>query len=285
MHLAQAAVVFAYHAILRHHGRMEKDTGYGRTHFKAAVLEEAIAVMHSICGKRELIYPYMKLTKGRSTWSFTDFHEFVGEYREPHKHSSVTIRTEDSSYVLDLYYEDGARTRVSVKAPSRGEVQKIAGVFDKHAADSLVPEAPIEVPQLVVFLGHGRDQQWRDLKDHLHEVHGYEVAAYEVGARAGHVIRDILEEMLEKSSFAILVMTGEDETSDGKLRARQNVIHETGLFQGKLGFSRAIVLVEEGVEDYSNLQGIQGVRFSKGNIRETYGEVLGTLRREFPVST
>jgi predicted nucleotide-binding protein len=78
-------------------------------------------------------------------------------------------------------------------------------------------------------------------------------------------------------------MTAEDETVEGEFRARQNVVHEIGLFQGKLGFSRAIVLVEDGVELFSNLQGVQQIRYSKGNIRETYGDVLATLRREFGV--
>ncbi len=87
--------------------------------------------------------------------------------------------------------------------------------------------------------------------------------------------------MVAKSSFAVLIMTGEDEQADGERRARQNVIHEAGLFQGRLGFARAILLLEEGVEEFSNVQGVQYIRFSKGNIKETFGEVLATLRREF----
>lgn len=51
--------------------------------------------------------------------------------------------------------------------------------------------------------------------------------------------------MLDESSFALLVMTGEDKTKAGKFRARQNVVHEAGLFQGQLGFSRAIILREK----------------------------------------
>ena len=84
----------------------------------------------------------------------------------------------------------------------------------------------------------------------------FPVEAYETGARAGHAIRDILQDMMKASSFALLVMTGEDKLEDGTYRARQNVIHEAGLFQGKLGFSRAIILLEEGVDEFSNLAGI-----------------------------
>lgn len=84
-----------------------------------------------------------------------------------------------------------------------------------------------------------------------------------------------------KSSFAILVLTAEDKDESGSFRARQNVIHELGLFQGHLGFSRAIVLLEEGTEEFSNIHGIHQIRYSKGNVRETYGDVLATLHREF----
>jgi predicted nucleotide-binding protein len=38
-------------------------------------------------------------------------------------------------------------------------------------------------------------------------------------------------------------MTAEDEQADGNHHARMNVIHEVGLFQGRLGFERAIVLL------------------------------------------
>ncbi len=176
-------------------------------------------------------------------------------------------------------------TEITVAAGQRKDIERVFGVFERYRAESELPKMvlpePPSPPPPTVFIGHGGSSQWRDLKDHLHEQHGYLIEAYEIGARAGHAIRDILADMLSSSSFAILVMTAEDETSEGNFRARQNVIHEIGLFQGKLGFSRAIVLVEEGTEVFSNLQGIQQLRYAKGNIKETYGDILATLRREF----
>jgi predicted nucleotide-binding protein len=130
-----------------------------------------------------------------------------------------------------------------------------------------------------VFIGHGGSSHWRDLKDHLQDKHHIKVEAYETGARAGHTIRDILDEMVNKSTFALLIMTGEDEQGSGQKRARQNVIHEIGLFQGKLGFNRAIVLMEHTTEEFSNIAGIQQIRYT--NISETFGEVLATIKREF----
>ena len=90
--------------------------------------------------------------------------------------------------------------------------------------------------------------------------------------------------MLNKSSFAILVMTGEDETKNDELQPRLNVVHELGLFQGRLGFSRAIMLFEKGTLEFSNIHGVDQIYFSKGAIKETFGDVLATLHREFPPS-
>ena len=61
----------------------------------------------------------------------------------------------------------------------------------------------------------------------------------------------------------------------------KNVIHECGLFQGRLGFDRAILLVEHGVQLASNFDGIQQLRFKKGRISEVFGDVIATLKREF----
>jgi predicted nucleotide-binding protein len=66
-----------------------------------------------------------------------------------------------------------------------------------------------------------------------------------------------------------------------KMLARQNVVHETGLFQGRLGLSLAIVLLEDGTEEFSNIAGVQQMRFAKGNIKEAFGDVLAVLKREF----
>lgn len=132
-----------------------------------------------------------------------------------------------------------------------------------------------------IFIGHGRDPQWLLLKDHLQNQHGLGITAYEMGPRAGLSVKEVLQKMLSESSFAALVLTGEDIHSDGEKHARENIVHELGLFQGRLGFARAVVLIEDGVKEFSNIYGINQIRFSKGNIRESFGDILATIRREF----
>ena len=46
-------------------------------------------------------------------------------------------------------------------------------------------------------------------------------------------------------------MTAEDENAEGRMQARMNVIHEVGLFQGRLGFEKAIVILEEGCDEFT----------------------------------
>ncbi len=89
-----------------------------------------------------------------------------------------------------------------------------------------------------------------------------------------------LSEMLDASAIAFLVMTAEDEMADGSMQARMNVIHEAGLFQGRLGFSRAIVMLEDGCDEFSNVAGLGQIRFSAGNIAASFEEVRRVLERE-----
>ena len=86
--------------------------------------------------------------------------------------------------------------------------------------------------------------------------------------------------MLDAAAIAFLVLTAEDEQASGKFQARANVIHEAGLFQGRLGFTRAIVLLEDGCEEFTNIQGLGQIRFPAGNVRAAFEEIRQVLERE-----
>ena len=86
--------------------------------------------------------------------------------------------------------------------------------------------------------------------------------------------------MLEAASFGVsCVLTAEDEHADGRRHARENVIHEAGL-SARLGFSKAILLVEDGCEIPSNLHGLTHLGFPKNCIRATFADVLAVLDKE-----
>ena len=210
-----------------------------------------------------------------------DFDSAYIDFRS-HTESALEGRSADSFSVEIIVKQ--FTSRVTIGSPERRVLTSMMGVFEQLAPGDAVPPAPIvPVAPPRLFIGHGRSRVWMDLKNHLSDQHHYHVVAYETGARSGHTIRDVLSSMLKESSFAIVIMTGEDQQEDGSLRARQNVIHEAGLFQGRLGFPRVAILMEEGVDSFSNIDGVQYIPFRKDNIRETYGDVLAALRREFPI--
>ena len=131
-----------------------------------------------------------------------------------------------------------------------------------------------------VLVGHGRSQSWRELKDFLEDRLKLQVDEFNRVPIAGLSTKERLKTMLDTSGFAFLVMTGEDEQNDGELRARENVVHEVGLFQGRLSFERAIVLLEQGCQEFSNIHGLGQIRFPKGNIKAAFEEIRQVLERE-----
>lgn len=131
-----------------------------------------------------------------------------------------------------------------------------------------------------IFIGHGRSSVWRDLKDYLHDRLGLEWEEFNRESTAGIPTSERLQAMLDKASFAFIVMTAEDQTADGKLNPRMNVVHEAGLFQGKLGFRRAILLLEDGCEEFSNITGLGQIRFPAGKIDAKRDEIRQVLERE-----
>lgn len=134
--------------------------------------------------------------------------------------------------------------------------------------------------QTRVFIGHGHSHVWRELKDFIEDTLGLEYDEFNRISAVGKSTSNRLEEMLEESCMALLIMTGEDEQADGSLRARENVIHEAGLFQGKIGFERAIILLEEGCQEFSNIHGLGQIRFPKGNIKAVFEDIREVLERE-----
>jgi hypothetical protein len=38
--------------------------------------------------------------------------------------------------------------------------------------------------------------------------------------------------------------------------------------------------LEDGTDEFSNINGVQQIRYSKGKIKETFGDVLAFLRKE-----
>lgn len=131
-----------------------------------------------------------------------------------------------------------------------------------------------------VFIGHGRSPLWRELKDFVQDRLALPWDEFNRVPVAGVTNIARLSEMLDAAAIAFLVMTAEDETTDGTVQARMNVAHEAGLFQGRLGFMKAILLLEEGCSEFTNIQGLGQIRFPTGNISAAFEDIRQVLERE-----
>jgi predicted nucleotide-binding protein len=169
---------------------------------------------------------------------------------------------------------------VRTKAMLEGLIHRL----EEKRAD-VETEKPRATPSIThangrIFIGHGGSPLWLSLKDFLVNRLGLEYEEFNRDAAAGLSTKERLENMLRETGFAFLVLTSEDQHADGSHHARENVVHETGLFQGRHGFRRAIVLLEDGCSEFSNMAGITQIRFPKGDILARSEDIRRVLERE-----
>jgi hypothetical protein len=162
-----------------------------------------------------------------------------------------------------------------------GELAKLARRVADHIErrDRCAP-ASAHLRNGKIFIGHGQSPAWRELKEFIQERLGLECDEFNRVSPAGIAHTERLAAMLDSSTLALLVLTAEDERSDGSMHARENVVHEAGLFQGKLGFKRAIVVLEEGCEEFSNIHGLGQIRFTHSRIATCFEDVRKLMERE-----
>ncbi len=163
---------------------------------------------------------------------------------------------------FNRYRPTGQSLYIPPKQTSRNDstvkrITEIVRQLDRMTEDELKNEVNALTPHKValneikggkVFIGHGRSKLGARVQLFLKDELNLETFTFESESRTSESIIQILEDFLATSSFAILILTAEDETVDGKVRARQNVIHEAGLFQGRLGFDKVVLLKQDKAE-------------------------------------
>jgi len=178
-----------------------------------------------------------------------------------------TVKNRILSLALDLAAEPLDTNHASAAAEV-GVEQRVGQLFDRQIRRARR-----------VFVGHGRSNLWKDLQHFITSRLRLECEEFNSEPAAGLSTKERLKQMLDASAFAFLVMTGEDEVN-GALRARENVVHEIGLFQGRLGFEKAIILLEDGCSPFSNINGLTHIPFGKGHVDSASEEIRRVLERE-----
>lgn len=225
-----------------------------------ALLEERVAAVKRILGDDPL----------RASSAVPSINRF--------RYHLAEIFGEDSPLVREF-----PKTYIAAKVgETKSRVEKRLVLAEKilQVLKALPAEALKEAPPPKIFIGHGRSPVWREFKDFIRDDLSLQWDEFNREATAGISTTERLGVMLQSSTFAFLLMTGDDDHGDEQKHARPNVVHEIGLFQGRLGLRRAIVLLEDGCAEFSNIAGLTHIPFPRGRISACFEDVRRTLKRE-----
>jgi len=131
-----------------------------------------------------------------------------------------------------------------------------------------------------VFISHGHDELVRrKVVDFVRTDLQLQPVVLVEQAATGRTIVEKLESEAKDVDCALILLTADDLTGEGDVRARQNVVHELGYFQGLLGRERVVIVAQEGVEWFSNLAGVESIRFRDSNIEAEYYRIERAIRQ------
>lgn len=115
-----------------------------------------------------------------------------------------------------------------------------------------------------VFIVHGHDGELKEKVARTLDQLGLEPIILHEQVDGGRTIIEKFEANAEDCRFAVILLTADDygqskeernEEEEPKLRARQNVVFEMGYFMGRLGRSRVVALLDNGVEKPGDIDG------------------------------
>jgi hypothetical protein len=131
-----------------------------------------------------------------------------------------------------------------------------------------------KAPQVAnrIFIAYGHSKDWKVLARML-QTWGLEIEHFNIEPTAGKHAAERWEQMLNRSRFAFAVMTPDETMKNGRKRARQNVIHEIGLCHARLGVRNTAILITRETEEFSNVKGIEHIRFVAGRLQDRSKEI------------
>ncbi|WP_111932347.1 TIR domain-containing protein [Paraburkholderia bryophila] len=213
---------------------------------------------------------------------------YVREYFES-AHRQVEILRQQLPHLygdfLPVYSEPAVPMQDGKNFYSRNQLSGLARsieqIFEIRAHSELSSPASDAPKDHRVFISHGRASDWREVQDFIERDLQHSTTELAQEANLGRTIFQKLVEHAATCDFAVIVMTGDDQDAEGNLRARENVMHEIGYFQGCYGPANVCLLHEEGVNIPSNLYGLVYIPFPKGMVSATFGVLMRELRAAY----
>jgi predicted nucleotide-binding protein len=161
-------------------------------------------------------------------------------------------------------YDEGARSDLGDSDTMRVGESSHLDVDASSAGGAMNGQKPI------IFVGSSSDRDNETLAATLGKLlttapNSFHVQPWRITEEAGEYFLETLLRNTDKADFAVLLLTPDDRTTGrGETRwaPRDNVIFELGLFMGKLGRKRVLMVCPEGdLKIPSDLDGIQRVKY------------------------
>ena len=136
-----------------------------------------------------------------------------------------------------------------------------------------------ESPFVFVIHGHNEARR-RQLKEMLVGLQLRPIVLEDEVTGGAATVIEKFENLAPKCEYAIAIFTKDDLVEkEGRkyFQARPNVMYEVGWFAASLGRSRVLLLLEEGVDMFSDLQGVLQLRFAK-SLDECYRRIEMELK-------
>jgi predicted nucleotide-binding protein len=219
--------------------------------------------------------------------------QIIAEYYEQFSRQTHLLRNSMPEVFGDLPLRPEPKSSDTTGYNGRGYIERpylevlrrdIDYIFEVIANSRIAEASPAVRPQRV-FISHGRSEDWQQVQSHIErdlKIHTLELAQE---PNRGRTVLQKLTEESDRCSYAVVVMTGDDEIPGDAPRARQNVMHEIGFFQGKFGIPGVCLLYEEGTDIPSNIHGLVYIPFPKGLVSAAFGALDRELRATFVEST
>jgi predicted nucleotide-binding protein len=142
-----------------------------------------------------------------------------------------------------------------------------------------------------IFVVHGRARAiLHEAVRVLERGTGREVIVLHEQPNSGRTILEKFEDHAAGAAYAVVLLTADDEggiaaDADRRPRGRQNVIFELGFFFGKLGRERVAVLLDQGVEKPSDIDGLVYISLdSAGAWKQSLARELASAKIEVDYS-
>lgn len=175
----------------------------------------------------------------------TEFHQLASAARE---RSLFTLYDELTTKSNDLMEQD----RAGYWVPKSPDVESCIARL----------KARIKASTAVWIIHGGGSVAWKDVGRHIEREMGLKYLEFDDPHVRRVLVTERVTTMAATATVAVAVMSAEDAMPNGKLRARQNVIHEIGLAQGYLGIDRVIVMKERDIEEFTNMSGVIYISFT-----------------------